>query len=689
MMKWRPDLSFEPSDHSHRQAGWLVWDEFASRGTWVSDRVKQLVDAGTANNNLEPNHRELQSIADLGLLRTRIKKASHRSWTRWMAIRLGWLDSSTLVRWTDPILGWLFSRATAVFALAITTLVISGLLLRCDRLFSDIQTMSTFYASASPLALTASWIGLKVVHEWGHASVCFRQGYRPGRTGLMLFFGYPCPFVDVSSINRCQDWRKRAAVMAGGMYCEYLIACSLAILWLLSTEVSTRHWLLHGMIMGGVSTIVFNANPLMRYDGYYILGDILGVPDLRSHAASQNRLSWRLFSLAGTLYRTTVLVTLGGLGLWYLQQWNLSRVTLFTLALIAATYVFKSVSNHLNGQTLLPAKEERTTRWRSLFVGALCCLALIVPLPRWRSVSGRLVYLDSQVVYASVDGTVKGIESDWFKRVAEGQPLVRLDSVERTLQTERARLRVLVASHQQNEDQRRETLDLPKKRSSLTNQAIYQSLQMQYVVAKRQSDQLTISSGQEGWWIPPTQRIASIKKPTNDRLEKGSRVTTGTALGRIVGGEKPAIEWLSDQLSEKDMDSIQSMSFSLHDSGATFQSDFRTWERVRSGNSIAIRIPVSTKALDLKSALPRQASQSPIERLNPGFSDSNLPVSAARSSESVIPSLSRDSMLSHRDSNQSIPLVDSPVEVVLHLNHQSLAKRLFAWIQDNLGWSSI
>ena len=100
----------------------------------------------------------------------------------------------------------------------------------------------------------------------------------------MLVFT-PLPFVDASSAWALRNKWHRIVVGAGGMLAELAVASMAAFIWVHTAEGTTLHAIAYNMIfIAGVSALVFNANPLLRYDAYYILADWLEIPNLDSRS---------------------------------------------------------------------------------------------------------------------------------------------------------------------------------------------------------------------------------------------------------------------------------------------------------------------------------------------------------------------------------------------------------------------
>ncbi|MCC6285764.1 MAG: PqqD family peptide modification chaperone [Phycisphaerales bacterium] len=130
------------------------------------------------------------------------------------------------------------------------------------------------------------FIGIRLLHELGHATACKAMGGRCTEIGVILVaLLLPLPYCDASSAWRMPEIRKRVLVSAGGMLAEGALAAVAVFIWVATNEGTIAHALAYQtIIISGITTFLFNANPLLRYDGYYILSDLAGSPNLAGRA---------------------------------------------------------------------------------------------------------------------------------------------------------------------------------------------------------------------------------------------------------------------------------------------------------------------------------------------------------------------------------------------------------------------
>lgn len=175
-----------------------------------------------------------------------------------------------------PYTKWWFSRWFAVVWCLVA-------IYACSLMYSNWGRMGDastgILSEYSWVWLLLTWIVLKVVHETAHGVACRRYGGEVPEAGILLLLFTPMAFVNVTSMWRFSNRWHRMVVSGAGMYVELFISFIAFIVWAKSTGVVANIGF-NIFIMASVTTILFNANPLMRFDGYFLLSDALAIPNL-------------------------------------------------------------------------------------------------------------------------------------------------------------------------------------------------------------------------------------------------------------------------------------------------------------------------------------------------------------------------------------------------------------------------
>ncbi len=172
----------------------------------------------------------------------------------------------------------LFSLPALVVCLALMLMSLLTLGIHWRAFSSDVAALWNH-----PYSLLLSWLiypVLKLVHEMSHALAVRRYGGEVGEFGIRMLTLLPVPYVDASSSNLFAFKHQRAVVAAAGIAAEMSLAAVAILLWVMLSPGLPKSICLFVVVIGGLSTLTFNANPLLKFDGYYVLTDLLELPNL-------------------------------------------------------------------------------------------------------------------------------------------------------------------------------------------------------------------------------------------------------------------------------------------------------------------------------------------------------------------------------------------------------------------------
>lgn len=203
----------------------------------------------------------------------------------------------------DRLLEWLMPLARMVShpIMGLLWLMVVGVALVQTFLHWPTISGQAFDQLLSAQNLAILWLtypALKVIHELGHGLFTKVWGGHIQECGVVVAMGIPLPYVDATAATAFASKRQRLMVGAAGMAVELFIAAIALLLWLQVENGVLKAVLFNLMLLGSVSTLFFNGNPLLRFDGYHLLCDMLDSPNLASRA-SQHLNSW----VKGVIYR--------------------------------------------------------------------------------------------------------------------------------------------------------------------------------------------------------------------------------------------------------------------------------------------------------------------------------------------------------------------------------------------------
>jgi putative peptide zinc metalloprotease protein len=249
--------------------------------------AQQLLTAGLAQNESPQAGKQLFD---------RRKKRKRSEWmqtlTNILYIKIPIFDPDRLLKWMLPHLRFIY---TFLFALLSVATMLAAVLLvatHWDTFYDKLPGYHEFFSFSTVWNL---WVALgivKVIHEFGHGLTCKAFGGEVHEMGALFLVFSPCLYCNVSDAWTLPSKWKRILISFAGIYVELIIASIATFIWWNTPAMPYINNLsLSLMVVCSVSTVVFNANPLMRYDGYYVLADWLEIPNLRERS---NRFLQRL-----------------------------------------------------------------------------------------------------------------------------------------------------------------------------------------------------------------------------------------------------------------------------------------------------------------------------------------------------------------------------------------------------------
>ncbi|MCP4375640.1 MAG: PqqD family peptide modification chaperone [bacterium] len=476
--------------------------------------------------------------------------------TNLLFIRIPLFDPDRfLERWIG-VFGSIFSAAGAILWMFLMVTGAYFLLGRVDDLGG--QARGILETTNLPLLAISFWI-VKIVHEFGHGFACKKFGLQAGggevhTMGVMFLIFMPLPYVDASSAWAFRSKWHRVMVGAGGMYCELTIAAVAAIVWATVGEGVVQSLAYNCMFIASVTTLLFNANPLLRYDGYYILSDLLEIPNFaqrsknylyylvkryvwaagnpRNPANTSGEKRWFVFyGIASTIYRLFILVVI----LMFLSD-RLPEQLKFIAAIAAVvsgavwlcTPIFKFVK-YLATSGELARVRGRAVTTTLMTVTCIILLVGVMPMGDHVRAEGVVEPLGQAFVYARTDGYVANFLPSGTA-ITTGEVLINAmpvdcDSAQKDQFIENlnheltARLKILKTEYAKIK--RQEQWALAEEEHAIVASKIEEAKAKQEQIKRVENDirDLTIRSPISGVWISP-----DVDRLKGNFLQKGQQI---------------------------------------------------------------------------------------------------------------------------------------------------------------------
>jgi putative peptide zinc metalloprotease protein len=486
-LRRRPDLVIEPHLYGAEQY-WLVKDPLAARYFHLAAEehaILNMLDGRTSLGQLKLRFEQafaplqitfeqlyafLGRLHSLGLLladafgqgeqlldrrAARVRQGRIAALGNILAIRIPGVDPAPLLRRLYPHCRWIFSPWFLAFGAALALAAIGLVTFHFSLLQHRMPDLRGFVTPQSVIWLVVALVLVKIIHELAHALTCVHMGGQCHEIGLLLLVFTPCLYCDVSDAWSIAGKWKRIAVSAAGILAEVFLAAAATYLWWFSNPGMINTLCLNVMIVCSVSTLLLNGNPLLRYDGYYVLADWLEVPNLAQQSQGllargaaefflgiappadrslpqRRRGLLAAYAIASILYRWLVVFGI----LWFCYRMaklhGAEVIVVGLAALVIAGMVVvpaRSLVRFLHSQPV-----RRDAHWNRAWLLAAVALAAIalvvfVPLPYHVVAPAVCEPQDARMVYVTVPGRV--IEAAAVgDRVHKGQVLARLENLD-------------------------------------------------------------------------------------------------------------------------------------------------------------------------------------------------------------------------------------------------------------------
>lgn len=211
-------------------------------------------------------------------------------------VKIPLLDPDKMLTKTYPYVNFIFTKGFIFFAAVVFLLAARIVAAEWPRLVGGLEgllTLENFFY------FWLLFIIVKIIHELGHAYTCKRYGGEVHEMGLLFLVFTPCLFTNVSDAWTFKKGRAKFFTSFAGIIVELFLAAVAALIWGATFEYpGLVHDLSYKvMILCSVTSIIFNGNPLMKFDGYYILSDYLQLPNLRANSINYLGAAFRRYLL--------------------------------------------------------------------------------------------------------------------------------------------------------------------------------------------------------------------------------------------------------------------------------------------------------------------------------------------------------------------------------------------------------
>lgn len=415
--------------------------------------------------------------------------------------------------------------------------------------------------------LYAAIVIVKLFHEMGHGFACKHFGRITGsggevhQMGVSFLFFTPLPYVDASSAWALRDKWHRIVIGAGGMLAELAIAALAAVLWVRTADGGTVNAIAYNvMLIASVSSLAFNGNPFLRYDAYYILLDVLEIPNLDSRSKlyfsylvkrylwgvdrafdpshTQGEKGWLIFyAIASTVCRAIILAAIA----MVLMNMFFS-VGMALAGVLVARWVFLPLARFI--RYLATDRNLARYRERAILTSSLTAIVIVmavglVKFPDRCRVEGVVEPCDYTVVHMKTAGFIEHVLASGTRTGPEGPALMTATSPE--LEAKQDRLR---AEYRRLQVQRQVAQTKEAAAAQIVDEKIA-ALEEQIERTRQELVALSLRSPIAGVWVAPdAERLAAM------HIDQGRRIGVVADLDhmriRAVASQRVASRLIED-----------------------------------------------------------------------------------------------------------------------------------------------
>ena len=461
------------------------------------------------------------------------------------ALRFRGIDPERLLNRLLPWFGWLFTWWAIGLALMFGSVALTLVFVQWDKFQAKLPTFEQFFAADNWVFLGITMATVKILHEFGHGLSCKKFGGECHEMGLMLLVFTPCLYCNVSDSWMLRNKWQRVFIGAAGMYVELILASFATFLWWFSTPGMFNFLCLSVMFICSVSTVVFNGNPLLRFDGYYIVMDMLEIPNLRQKSTEvlkrwfqstclglelqdnpflpRRNLFWfGIFTIAAAIYRWVVVFGI----IWFLNQvlkpYGLEAIgQMFAIAGVVGMVVQPIMQSYKFLKT--PGRASKMKRRNILtslaVVGSILAIIAWVPFPFSVKCAFEIQPQDALQVRTMVPGHMVAWNKKPGELVQTGEPIAKLENVDLRVQEAKYQSEYELALVRFKQMENQAGIDRNQNKMLRAQEEVIASAANMLKQIKSKRAQLLVLSPRDGTIIEPPSKPVSKAAIAEDQLQ--------------------------------------------------------------------------------------------------------------------------------------------------------------------------
>jgi len=506
-------------------------------------------------------------IPDVGELNERYKTDKKNQTIMYLksplALKIPLVDPEPFLNRTAGLSRWIFSVPAGIIWLIAITWALFETVYNWPELTENLA--DRVLAAENLLLIWLIYPIVKLIHEMGHAYAVKRWGGEVHEMGIMFLIFMPVPYVDASSSAAFRNKQHRMLVAGAGIIVEAFIAAIAMWVWVHVEPGLVRSIAFNTLLIAGVSTILFNGNPLLRFDAYYVLADWLEIPNLAQRGNKYIAYLWKkyLFRFKDEDTPAYVKSENGWLFFYSIASFCYRIFITFTIVIFVISHLFfigvllaiLAVYNMLGKPTISIIKylykdfKVRKNRARvsaviSLAIGFVLALLFLLPVPNMTVVQGVVWAPEESQVIAKSDGFITQIEVQQGQEVKAGQLLIKSENANLEAEVEKTvgSVKELIARYQASmgEDRLNEASIIKQELDQVRKELARGVEEQEALNIKSPSDGVfyfAITGELEGRFIPRGTQVGHIVKPGEYTI----RAAVGQADVKLVRSDVKSV----------------------------------------------------------------------------------------------------------------------------------------------------
>ena len=484
------------------------------------------------------------------LIRRRNKNRWRKVWAflaNILFIKIPIIDPERLLTWMYPYFRWIFTpyfvTASVGLMLAAVTLVIS----QWDLFYNKLPEFQSFFNWWTIFSFWISLAIVKIIHEFGHGLTAKHFGGEVHEMGMLFLVLTPALYCDVTDSWLLPNKWNRIWISAAGIYVECFLASIATFVWFYSEPGLLNSLSMATMFICSINTVLFNANPLLRYDGYYVMADWLEIPNLRIKSTQffayliQEKVLGLEIPVQSYLPRSRRFLFVTYAIASYIYRWVVTFSIIYFLSQVLKPYKLQSISYMLATGALVPLlgmpvyqivkflrtpgrlRKVKKARAAGFAVAAVALVAGILLIPTPLRIQGTLVLTAAKPdeIYAEVEGQLVELnvrDGEWVTKDTVIAKLINPEKQKELVQKQ--------ADHDINFAKAQWYNQSPERENrALARQHLQAAEELEPILQKinEQIGKLTLVAARDGqvMGVPHPETVGQVLKPGKPFCEVG------------------------------------------------------------------------------------------------------------------------------------------------------------------------